>query len=63
MISVTDQANNANGRPGEAAANSTGVASKTPQTTITRLRTWKIVIIGFDGTKPVTACIICKSEQ
>ena len=53
-----DQANKAKGRPNDDAAYSGGVASKTPQTTITLLNTWNVVRTGFDLTRPVAACII-----
>lgn len=56
MISVTDQANNANGSPGEQIA--LGVANRTPQTSITRDKTWNVVNITLLGTMPVAACTI-----
>lgn len=57
MISVTDHANRANGNPGEYIA--FGVASRTPQTNITRDKTWNVVKITLLGTIPVAACTIC----
>lgn len=56
MISVIDHASSASGSPGEYIA--FGVASKTPQTSITRDRTWKVVKITLLGTIPVAACTI-----
>lgn len=53
-----DHAMRASGSPGDAAAYVSGVAWRTPSTTITRLKTWNVVIKTFDGTNPVTACII-----
>lgn len=53
MISVMDQANRAKGRPGEYTA--FGVASRTPQTSITRESTWKVVNITLLLTIPVAA--------
>lgn len=63
MISVIDHAKMANGRPGDDAAYSYGVANNTALTIITRLKTWKVVSIGFDLTIPVAACNICNVNK
>lgn len=47
------QANKARGRPGDTFP--VGVAITTPQTTITREKTWNVVITGLLGTILVTA--------
>lgn len=58
MISVIDHAMRASGSPGDAAAYVSGVAKITPTTTITRLKTWNVVIITLEDTRPIAACII-----
>lgn len=60
MISVIDHANKANGSPGEYIA--FGVASRTPQTSITRESTWNVVKTTLLGTIPVAACTIYEYE-
>ena len=50
-----DQASKANGNPIDSAAYVRGVANITPQTTITLLKTWNVVIMGLDLTNPVIA--------
>lgn len=59
MISATDQAVRARGRPGESGA--VGVAMRTPTTTITRENTWNVVIIKLDLTSPKATLKICKN--
>lgn len=56
MISVTDHANKASGRPGEYIA--VGVANRTPHTTITREKTWNVVIRTLLRTMPIAAWMI-----
>lgn len=56
MISVTDHANRARGKPGENL--DTGTAKSTPQTSITRENTWNVVNTTLLGTIPVAACTI-----
>lgn len=56
MISVTDHATSANGRPKESGA--VGVAIRIPHTTITREKTWNVVSIRLDLTIPIATLTI-----
>lgn len=56
-----DHARSASGSPGEILPS--GVAITTPQTTITRLRTWTVVMKGLLLTSPAAAWKICKEIE